>query len=460
MLSRALIIDDEIGICRSLEALLAKDGHRVTVANRGDVALSLLAGNQFDIVFTDLRLPDMNGLDVIPQIRRLLPNAQIIVMTGFATIETAVSAIKMGAYDYLPKPLSADTVRITTQRALERMALTEEIVHLRQELAQCFGFENLVGKSTTMKSIFKIIRQTADSDSNVLITGESGTGKEVVARAIHYSSARREGRFVPVNCGAIAKDLIEAELFGYVKGAFTGAIRDKTGFVELASGGSLFLDEIGETAPDFQVKLLRVIQEGEFNKVGTPYPTKVNVRVIAATNRDPEKAVSDGAFREDLFYRLNVIAIRIPALRERREDIPLLALHFVEAWAKRKPEARTKRLGASALEALMSHDYPGNVRELENAIEYALAFSSNDEITADDLPPAVRNGRASVPRVHLQGLKAARQEFERSFVQAALRECGGNISQAARLLDIQRQSLQQKIRELGITIETFREAQE
>ena len=457
MTSRALIIDDEIGICTSLQALLVKDGHQVAVASRGDLALSLLAENAFDIVFADLRLPDMNGLDLIPEIRKRLPNAQIIVMTGFATIETAVSAIKLGAYDYLPKPLSPDTVRITTRRAMERLALTDEIAHLRQELTQCFGFENLVGKSPTMKAIFAVIRQTAKSDSNVLITGESGTGKEMVARAIHYSSPRREGRFVPVNCGAIAKDLIEAELFGYVKGAFTGAARDRTGFVELASGGSLFLDEIGETAPDFQVKLLRVIQEGEFNKVGTPYPTKVNVRVLAATNRDADKAVSAGSFREDLFYRLNVIGIHIPPLRQRREDIPLLALHFVEAYAKKNPQGRAKRLAASALDVLMNHDYPGNVRELENAIEYAVAFAPGDEITANDLPPSMRNGHSEWPRVHLKPLRAARQEFERSFVGAALTQCGGNISQAARLLDIQRQSLQQKIRELGIRIDSLRE---
>ncbi len=456
-MSRALIIDDEIGICTSLEALLVKDGHRVSVANRGDLALSLVADNEFDIIFADLRLPDMNGLDIIPEIRRRLPNAQIIVMTGFATIETAVSAIKMGAYDYLPKPLSPDTVRITTRRAIERLALTDEIVHLRQELAQCFGFENLIGKSPTMKAIFNVIRQTARSDSNVLITGESGTGKEVVARAIHYSSPRREGRFVPVNCGAIAKELIEAELFGYVKGAFTGAARDRTGFLELASGGTLFLDEIGETTPAFQVKLLRVIQEGEFNKVGTPYPTKVNVRVLAATNRDPDKAVSTGSFREDLFYRLNVIGIHLPPLRQRREDVPLLALHFVEAYAKRNPQSRAKRFATSALDALMNHDYPGNVRELENAVEYAVAFAPDEEITANDLPPSMRNGHLELPRVRLKPLKAARQDFERSFVEAALRQCDGNISQAARVLDIQRQSLQQKIKELGIRVDSLRE---
>lgn len=459
MPSRALIIDDEIGICKSLEMLLVKDGFQVTIANRGDVALSLLAENAFEIVFTDLRLPDMNGLDLIPHIKNRLPHAQIIVMTGFATIETAVSAIKTGAYDYLPKPLSTDTVRITTRRAIERMELADEIVHLRKELSQCFGFENLIGKSPPMMDIFKIIRQTAVSDSNVLITGESGTGKELVARAIHYNSQRRDGRFVPVNCGAISKELIEAELFGYVKGAFTGAIRDKTGFVEIASGGTLFLDEIGETSQDFQVKLLRVIQEGEFNKVGTPFATKANVRIIAATNREPEQAIADGILREDLFYRLNVISIRIPPLRQRKEDVPLLALHFVEKYSRRVPDVRAKKLSPSALEALMAFDYPGNVRELENAIEYAVAFAPGDEILAGDLPASIRTRQIEAPRLHLKPLKAARQEFERSFVKAALRECGGNITKTARLLDMQRQSLQQRIRELGIDIGPLKDAE-
>jgi DNA-binding NtrC family response regulator len=452
---RTLVIDDDIGVCRSLEAFLAKEGHEVTTGHRGGTALSLIAERDFDIVITDLRLPDMSGLDILSSVKSRNSATQVIVITGFATIETAVEAIKRGAYDYLTKPLSHDKVRIITKRALEKIALTEEITHLRQELSQCFGFENLIGKSPKMQEVFKIIRQTAESDSSVLITGESGTGKELVARAIHYNSQRRGGRFVPVNCGAIAKELIEAELFGYVKGAFTGANRDKTGFLELASGGSLFLDEIGETTPDFQVKLLRVIQEGEFNKVGSPHLSTINIRVIAASNRNIEKAIADGSFREDLYYRLNVISIKIPPLRQRREDIPILVLHFLDKYSKKRPDRKQKEIAPQALEALMNHDYPGNVRELENAIEYAVAFSRSSEITQNDLPATFRG--ATPPTVHIKPLKAARLEFERSLVAAALQECGGNVSRTARLLDMHRQSLQQKIKELGINTDDLKD---
>ena len=452
---RTLVIDDDIGVCRSLAAFLTQEGHDVTTGHRGDTAFARIAEKEFDIVITDLRLPDASGLEILTCAKNKNASTQVIVITGFATIETAVEAIKRGAYDYLTKPLSTDKVRIITKRALEKIAMTEEIAHLRQELSQCFGFENLIGKSPKMQDVFKIIRQTAESDSSVLITGESGTGKELVARAIHYNSQRKGGRFVPVNCGAIARELIEAELFGYVKGAFTGANRDKTGFLELASGGSLFLDEIGETTPDFQVKLLRVIQEGEFNKVGSPHLSTINIRVIAASNRNIEKAIADGSFREDLYYRLNVISIKIPPLRQRREDIPILVLHFLDKYSKKRPDRKQKEITPQALEALMNHDYPGNVRELENAIEYAVAFARGSEITQNDLPANFRG--AIPPTVHLKPLKAARLEFERSLVAAALQECGGNVSRTARLLDMHRQSLQQKIKELGINTDDLKD---
>lgn len=457
---KTLVIDDEISICRSLEALLSKEGYQVTMANSGVAGLSLVNDSDFDVVFTDLRLPDMSGLDILAQIKKKRPFTQLILITGYASIETAVEAIKLGAYDYLTKPLSIDKVRITVKRALEKIALTEEIQHLRQELSQCFGFENLIGKSPKMQEVFKIVRQTAGSDSNFLVTGESGTGKELVARAIHYNSSRKGNRFVPVNCGAISRELVEAELFGYVKGAFTGAVRDKTGFLELASDGTLFLDEIGETTPDFQVKLLRVLQEGEFNKVGSPLTTKVNVRIIAATNRNLEKAMADGSFREDLYYRLNVISIHIPSLKQRREDIPLLTLHFLEKYSKKRADNKIKGITPSAMEALMNYSYPGNVRELENAIEYAIAFARGDEITSDDLPKSIRGQEETVPKIHLKPLKAARVEFERSFVIAALKECNGNISKTARLLDVHRQSLQQKIKELSIHLDTIKDDDE
>ncbi len=454
---KTLVIDDEIGICKSMEMLLVKEGYGVTTVNRGDSALALIAENAYDIIFTDLRLLDMSGLDILGYAKSRSPRTQVIIITGFATIETAVQAIKKGAYDYLTKPLTPDTVRIITKRALEKVALTEEINHLRQELSQCFGFENIIGRSSKMQEIFKVIRQTAGSDSNVLITGESGTGKELVARAIHYNSLRKNSRFVPVNCGAISRELIEAELFGYSKGAFTGAVTEKSGFLELASGGTLFLDEIGETSPAFQVKLLRVIQEGEFNKVGNPLATRVNVRLIAATNRNLERAIADGLFREDFFYRLNVISIHIPPLRQRKEDIPALILHFVEKYAKKRTDAKIRGITPLAVEVLMSHDYPGNVRELENAIEYAVAFAHGSEITPEDLPLALRGGKGRRPAGPIKPLKAARVEFERSLVMSALRECDGNISRTARLLDIHRQSLQQKIKELGIHTDSLKD---
>jgi DNA-binding NtrC family response regulator len=454
---KTLVVDDEMGICKAIEILLSKEGYEVTTANRGDTALSLMSGNTYDIIFTDLRLPDMSGLDILSHSKSRSPNTQVIIITGFATIETAVEAIKKGAYDYLTKPLTPDTVRIISQRALERVALQEEITHLRLELSQCFGFENLIGKSSRMQEVFKIIRQTAGSDSNVLITGESGTGKELVARAIHYNSERKNNRFVPVNCGAIARELIEAELFGHVKGAFTGAVSERGGFLELASGGTLFLDEIGETGPDFQVKLLRAIQDGEFNKVGSARATKVNVRIIAATNRNLEKALAEGLFREDLFYRLNVISVHIPPLRQRREDIPMLVLHFIKKYSKKRADNKIRGIEPAVIETLMNHNYPGNVRELENAIEYAVAFSQGDRIVHDDLPLSVRAGKLKRPAMSVKPLKAARVEFERNLLLAALKECDGNISRTARLLDIHRQSLQQKIKELDIRLDALKD---
>ncbi|MBF0556322.1 MAG: sigma-54-dependent Fis family transcriptional regulator [Nitrospirae bacterium] len=455
---RILVVDDEIGICRSLEMLFKKDGYEVTTAHTGSVAIPMITERDFEIIFTDLKLPDISGLEIIKHAKTRLPLCQIIVITGFATIETAVEAIKSGAYDYLTKPLSIDKVRIICKNAIEKITLTDEIKHLRQELYQSFGFENIVGKSRLIQDVFKMIRQTAASDSNVLITGESGTGKELVARAIHYTSQRRDNHFVAVNCGAISRELIEAELFGYVKGAFTGAVRDKTGFLELSSGGTLFLDEIGETTPDFQVKLLRVLQEGEFNKVGSPHITKINTRVIAATNRVLEKAMVEGTFREDLFYRLNVISIQIPPLRQRRQDIPLLAIHFLSKYAEKRTDKKVTELSPEAIDTLSSYDFPGNVRELENAIEYCITFAQGTVVTVNDLPKSIKDTKIkpALPE-SAKPLKTALYEFEKTLLTAALRESGGNISHAARLLDIHRQSLQQKIKDFNINIERLKD---
>jgi len=453
----ALAVDDDSATLKALELLLTKTGYQVATASRGDQALALVDETDFDIVITDLRLTDMSGLNILTHVKKKNPATPVVVITGFASIESAVEAIKLGAYDYMTKPLFSDKVKIVTRRALERAALSREVDHLRQELSQAFSFENLVAKSPPMQEIFAIIKQTACSDSNVLITGESGTGKELVARAIHYNSPRKDQRFVPVNCGALSRELIEAELFGYVKGAFTGAVKDKTGFLELATWGTLFLDEIGETTPDFQVKLLRVIQEGEFHKVGSPHPTKADIRILAATNRNLKQCLADGSFREDLFYRLNVISIHLPPLRERREDIPMLVVHFLQKLAGKRADNKAVGIASAALEALMNYSYPGNVRELENAIEYAVAFARGEEIQPGDLPAAIRNNREKPQSFTLKPLKAARHEFEHEFVLAALQECGGNISKTARLLNMHRQGLQQKIKELGITFDNIQE---
>ncbi|MCI4625343.1 MAG: sigma-54 dependent transcriptional regulator [Candidatus Magnetoovum sp. WYHC-5] len=449
-----LIIDDEKGICAAIEIILSKEGCRVMSVNTGADGEKAIYEKDFDIVFVDLKLPDMNGLEIITTVNKRIPTPQVIVITGFASIETAVEAIRRGAYDYLTKPLSPDKIRIIAKRAFEKVLLTKEVAHLRQAVNHLFELDNIVGESTKMKDIFKVVRYAAQSDSSVIITGDSGTGKELVARAIHYNSSRKENPFIAVNCGAIAKDLVESELFGYVKGAFTGALKDKTGILEAAAGGTLFLDEIGETTPGFQVKLLRVLQEGEFYKVGTPVPTKIDIRVLAATNRNLQKAIEDGTFRADLFYRLNVISIYVPPLRQRKEDIPLLALHFLKKHLNKNTQKGNFSFSADAMKALIQYDYPGNVRELENAIEYSLVFAQKNEITIEELPSQITNlvGKHNVneQRYELKPLRMAKYEFERNYIISVLNQCEGNISKAARVLDVHRQNLQQKLKELNI----------
>ncbi len=455
--AKILVVDSDKEICRSLETLFSKEGCQVTSAGTGGLALALIAETPYNVIFTDLLLPDMSGFDVLAQARKMKSPPQVIVITGSPTIETAVEAIKLGAHDYIRKPLLPDKMIVITKRAIETVALAAEVERLRLELSRRYGVGNIIGESPGMIDIFKIIRQTAGSDSNVLLTGESGTGKELVARAVHYNSQHRNSRFVPVNCAAIPRDLIEAEFFGYIRGAFSGAIRDKKGFFDLASGGTLFLDEIGETTPGFQAKLLRAIQEGEYNKIGDPYPTKAAIRIIAASNLDVQKAITAGSFREDLFYRLNVISIHIPPLRERTEDIPFLAQHFLEKYSTKRNDRRVSGITPAALELLMGYHYPGNVRELENAIEYAVTFAHGDKIKVNELPLSISRRRSTAhQRFHRKPLKAARREFEQNLIATALMESLGNISRAARLIGIQRQNLQQKIKAYGLRAAAFR----
>jgi DNA-binding NtrC family response regulator len=416
-----------------------------------------MKGNPFDIVITDLKMPGIDGMEVLRTFRQDYPDAVIIMITGFSTVETAVEAMKLGAFDYIPKPFTPDEVRLPLRRALEKKRLEQENITLRTQIETRYSFQNIIGNSPEIREIFRIMRHAASSESSVMVTGESGTGKELVARAIHSNSVRARKKFVTVNCGAIPEGLIESELFGHLKGAFTGAVADKRGLVEEADKGTLFLDEIGELAPQLQVKLLRILQEGEFTRIGDTQPRRVNVRVIAATNRDLKKSITEKLFREDLYYRLNVIPIELPPLRKRTEDIPLLVNHFIDKHKVKVTEKNINGITKDAMQALMNYHFPGNVRELENSVEYAIAFTAGPTVQKEDLPKYISEERKlgeEARTIPLMPLRDAKHQFERSIIMAALIESGGNISEAARLLHIHRQNLQQKIHLLGIDLDS------
>jgi DNA-binding NtrC family response regulator len=414
--------------------------------------------NSYDLIISDLKMPKMDGLQFYDQVKEISPDSVFIIITAFGTIPSAVDAIKKGVYDYIPKPFTPDEVRIPLRRALEKKRLERENIALRTQIETRYSFQNIIGNSPEIREVFRIMRHAASSESSVLITGESGTGKELVARAVHSNSVRVRRKFVTVNCGAIPEGLIESELFGHVKGSFTGAVADKKGLVEEADKGTLFLDEIGELSPALQVKLLRILQEGEFLRVGDTQPRRVNVRVIAATNRDLKKAIADKAFREDLYYRLNVIPIELPPLRTRKDDIPLLITFFIDKHKEKAAEKNITGIAKDAIQALLNYHFPGNVRELENSIEYAVAFTAGPVIEKDDLPKYILEGKKlgeEAQKIPIMPLRDAKHQFERSLIIATLIESGGNISEAARLLSIHRQNLQQKIRLLGIDLSSI-----
>lgn len=452
---RALVVDDEKSVCLSVQAILETEGIDVSFATSSVEGAKLIRKHSYDLVILDLKMPEMDGIELYEYVRDAAPDSVFIMITAYGTIQSAVEAIKKGIYDYILKPFTPDEVRLPVRRALEKRDLERENIALRSQLETRYSFKSIIGNSPALHETFRIMRHAASSDSSVLVTGESGTGKELVARAIHGNSVRAKRAFVTVNCGAIPEGLVESELFGHVKGAFTGAVSDKVGLVERADRGTLFLDEIGELAPPLQVKLLHVLQEGDFMRVGEPQPRRVSIRVIAATNSDLRKAIAGKEFREDLYYRLNVIPITLPPLRERKEDIPLLVGHFV---AKHAPKARDKNItGVSkdAMHALMGYHFPGNVRELENSIEYAVAFSAGPLIQAGDLPRYITESdklTEEARSIPIMPLREAKTQFEKSLIMAALIEAGGNVSEAARLLNIHRQNLQQKIRLLGIEL--------
>jgi two-component system response regulator PilR (NtrC family) len=449
---RVLVVDDEQSMRELLAIMLRQAGYDVAVADGGEAAVEALKTESFDLVVTDLRMRKVDGLAVLRAAKEFSPRTVVLVVTAFASTETAVEAMKLGAYDYVTKPFKLDELKLTVSNALERRRLQDENQALKRQLHRERGFENFVGRSPKMLDVFETIRKTADSGSTVMITGESGTGKELVAQALHWESSRRSGPFVSVNCGAVPETLMESELFGHVKGAFTGAVATTEGLFAAAAGGTLFLDEITEIPPTVQVKLLRAIQERQVRRVGDTKDVKVDVRLIAASNRDLGKAVADGVLREDLFYRLNVIPIHLPPLRDRREDIPLLVAHFVKKLA-REVGRPVRGTTPEAMAILEQYPWPGNIRELENVVERALVLGSSDMLDVEALPGSVRQppSRDDMPvELPAEGidLEAMLDRIERRYMQLALDRVGGVQTRAAELLRVSFRQFRYKLQKL------------
>jgi two-component system response regulator PilR (NtrC family) len=444
--ARILVVDDEPSMREFLEILLVRQKCKVDLAAGGQQAIDLLGQKEFDVVITDLKMPRISGLDVLRAVREKRDTTEVILVTAFATAETAISAMKEGAYDYLTKPFKVDEIVVTIERALEKRRLVQDNAALRQELSGRVRLGNLIGRSAAMQQVFALIRKVADTKTSVLISGESGTGKELVARAIHSQGKRADKPFIAVNCGAIPDTLMESELFGHVRGAFTGAVKDKDGLFVAADQGTLFLDEIGELSPPMQVKLLRALQERRIKPVGGVHEILVNVRVLAATNRDLDEEVEANRFRSDLFYRLNVIPLLIPPLRQRREDIPLLVNHFVRHFAAQM-EQPVQRVTADAMSQLCRYHFPGNVRELENLIERAVTLASDDHIDVDLLPELRASKEIAPTELPETGIDLDRHmaEIERSWVESALERTDGNRTEAAKLLGISLRSLRYRL---------------
>jgi DNA-binding NtrC family response regulator len=437
-----LIADDDRVALALLGEVLAGEGYVVRSAASGAECVGLAEREPFDLAIVDLRMPDVDGLEVTRRLAAMQPDLPVIILTAFATIDTAIEAIRQGAADYLSKPFRMEQLKVVVRRILESRRLARENLQYRQQLQDRFGVENLVGQSPGMVEVYKLVARVAGVDTTVLIQGETGTGKELVARAIHYASPRAQQPFVVVDCSALAESLFESELFGHERGAFTGAFSARRGLLETAAGGTCLLDEIGELPPGMQAKLLRLLQEQSIRRVGGNEWIPVNVRIIAATNRDLAKRVGEGAFREDLYYRLNVVTITVPPLRERGQDIPLLAQHFVEKYARaaRKP---ARGLSRESLQLLTSYHWPGNVRELENAIERAVALAPSELLMPDDLPPQPRRER--IPLV-LPAPQMTLEEVRRWYVAKVLEDVGGNKAQAAERLGIDRATLYRLLR--------------
>jgi DNA-binding NtrC family response regulator len=440
-----LVVDDEEIVRESLSAWLEKDGYAVEMAENGERALERIGASPFQVLLADLKMPGMDGLQLLAEVKRRKPESVVVIMTAYATVDTAVSAMKDGAYDYLVKPFDPEELSQLLRRIVAQQALQRENTLLRKMIKRECRFRDLVSKSPAMQQVFDLAKTAARSGSTILILGESGTGKELLARAIHAESLRHAGPFVAVSCAALTETLLESELFGYEKGAFTGALQQRRGKFEIAKGGTLFLDEIGDVSPKLQMDLLRVLEDRRFYRVGGTEPLHADVRFLAATNRDLAKAVQQGQFRDDLFYRLNVIAITLPPLRQRKEDIPLLVQHFVEILAAETGK-KVEGVSADALDALVAHDWPGNVRELRNALERAIVVAPGEILETRDLGLAkAATGASAHP-----GPRASLEDVEHEHIAGVLAETGGNVSQAARILGIDRVTLYNKMKKYGL----------
>ncbi|MEA2745859.1 MAG: hypothetical protein QOI41_2 [Myxococcales bacterium] len=465
---QVLIVDDEPNLRKILAAQLSRDGYEVMLAEDGEQGLSMLREHHIDLVVTDLKMPKVDGMTLLREALRETPDLPIVMITAHGTVDTAVEALKLGAFDYLTKPFDKDEVRQVVAKALKTRALaqeeaTTEPLGATKDPGARFG---IIGSSPGLTDLYAVLERVADTPTTVLITGESGTGKELVARALHEHSTRKDKPFIKVNCAAIPKELIESELFGYERGAFTGAVSSKPGRFELANGGTLFLDEVGEIPVEMQVKLLRALQESEFERVGGIKTIHVDVRLVAATNRDLKKLIAASAFREDLFYRLNVVSIRLPALRERETDIPLLVEHFLAKFNERLKK-QVSGVEPEALDILSAYGWPGNIRELENVMERSVLFCDAQKLRVEDLPGELRGSAGGsvapptsdatsgdIPLSAEGGLKehvkVAMSRLERDLVSRALKQTSGNVTHAARLLKISRKGLQLKMKELGL----------
>jgi DNA-binding NtrC family response regulator len=451
---RVMIVDDEEVLRDVLEVVVRREGFEVVLASSGEEALNLLDGEEVDLVILDVMLPGISGIDTLRAIRISNPTLPVVVITAFSSIDGAIEAMKFGAFHYIPKPFKNEEVVLTVNKALEQRRLSRENERLKAELSEKYSYANIIGKSESMRKVFELIRLAAPSRSNILITGESGTGKELVAKAIHHASPRAKNAFVTVNSGSLPPELLESSLFGHLKGAFTGAIATKRGLFEVADGGSIFLDEIGNINLETQAKLLRVIQEKEFMRLGSVETIRVDCRIIAATNADLSKLMADNRFREDLFYRLNVITIPLPPLRRKREDIPLLVAHFMQKYSEEN-KRKVKEVTPDAMRILMDHAWPGNVRELENTIERAVVLCTGDRITPELLPDSLRypvNTDQPAMVVPSEGLslKDAVSRYERAMILQSLEMANGVQKRAAELLQVKPSTLNEMMKRLGI----------